>query len=257
MSMRVVVIEDELPARARLIAGLRALDPTIEVVAELAAVAESVDWFKSKPAPDLVFADVQLSDGLSLDIFTQVQPAAPIVFCTAYDEYMIDALALNGIAYLLKPFTTAELGATLDKYRRLEAHFSAAARAEQLAALGRTLGRPHAVRRLLARDGDGFVAVPLTEVAYFGVRDGLTELVHRDGRRLSFDRTLSELEAELVDAGLFRLNRQFLAHVDAVRGFRPYFKGRLLVELDPPAGEDVVVSQPNAARFRAWLEGLT
>lgn len=256
MSMRVVVIEDELPARQRLLAGLAQLDADIEILAELGSVAESVAWFDRHPAPELVFADVQLSDGLSLDIFTQVQVAAPIVFCTAYDEYMLEALALNGIAYLLKPFTTAELGAAVDKYRRLEAHFSAIERAEQLSALSRTLARPHAVRRLLARDGDGFVAVPLGDVAYFGVREGLTELVHRDGRRLSFDRTLSDLEAELGEVGLFRINRQVLASADAVRGFRPYFKGRLLVELDPPAREDVVVSQPNAAKFRAWLEGL-
>jgi two-component system response regulator LytT len=248
---RILIIEDELPARERLIAGLRQLDPSVEIVAELGSVAESVQWFATHDPPELVFADVQLSDGLALDIFAQVQPASPIVFCTAYDEYMVDALAQNGIAYLLKPYSVAELGEALHKYRRLEGHFIHT----RLAALARTLAQPRAARRILAREGDAFVAVPLTEVAYFGVRDGLTQLVHRDGRRLDLDRTLSDLEAELAGAGLFRLNRQFLAQPEAVRGFRNYFKGRLLVELQPPAGEDVIVSQPSAARFRSWLEG--
>ncbi|WP_146660682.1 LytR/AlgR family response regulator transcription factor [Enhygromyxa salina] len=251
---RVVIIEDEPPARARLVASLRELDPQLEIVAELGSVAQAVRWFEDhhhQGAPDLVFADVQLSDGLSLEIFAQVQPAAPIVFCTAYDEYMVEALAQNGIAYLLKPYTTTELGDVLRKYRRLEAHFST-----RLAALARALGQPRAsARRLLARDGDTFVAVPIDEIAYFGVRDGVTELVRRDARRLELDRTLADIEAELVSAGFFRINRQYLAHADAVSGFRSYFKGRLLVELKPAASEDVVVSQPNAARFRSWLEG--
>jgi two-component system response regulator LytT len=253
---RVVILEDELPARERLIAGLRQLEPRVEIVAELGSVAESVQWFAGHDSADLVFADVQLSDGLALDIFAQVQPAAPIVFCTAYDEYMVEALAQNGIAYLLKPYSTAALGEALQKYHRLEAHFMNGAMARtQLAALARSLAQPRATRRILAREGDAFVAVPLTEVAYFGVREGLTELVHRDGRRLELDRTLSDIEAELAGAGLFRLNRQFLAQPEAVRGFRAYFKGRLIVQLQPPASEDVVVSQPNATRFRSWLEG--
>ncbi|PRP91693.1 LytR/AlgR family response regulator transcription factor [Enhygromyxa salina] len=250
----VVIIEDEPPARERLTASLRQLDPQLEIIAELGSVADAVAWFEAHQhhgAPDLVFADVQLSDGLSLEIFARVQPVAPIVFCTAYDEYMVEALAQNGIAYLLKPYTVAELGEVLRKYRRLETHFST-----RLAALARALGQPcKSARRLLARDRDAFVAVPIDEVAYFGVRDGVTELVRRDGRRLELDRTLADIEAELVSVGFFRINRQYLAHADAVVGFRPYFKGRLVVQMQPAAGEDVDVSQPNAARFRSWLEG--
>ena len=247
---RVVVIEDEPPARDRLVAALQKLDPQLEIVATLASVAESLRWFEEHPAPDLVFADVQLADGLSLEIFARAAPSFPIVFCTAYDQYLLDALDQNGIAYLLKPYSPAQLRDALDKYHRLEAHF-----ASKLAALRRALA-PKARRRMLARDGEAFVVVALDEVAYFGVRDGVTELVHRDGRRLALDRTLAEVEAELGDAEFFRLNRQYLAHADAIVGFRAWFKGRLLVELQPAALEEVVVSQPNAARFRGWLAGI-
>lgn len=247
---RVVIIEDERPAQARLEAAL-ADHPQLELVATLASVAEALRWFDSQPAPDLIFADVQLGDGLSTEIFTRIEPRAPIIFCTAYDEYMVDALAQNGIAYLLKPFSAAELGEALAKYRRLEAHF-----ARRLAALAKALAAPSARRRLMARAGERFVAVPVDELAYVEVRDGLVGLVCRDGRQLEIDRSLSDLEAELSAAGFFRVNRQYLVHADAVAGFRSYFKGRLLVELAPAASEEVVVSQPNAARFRAWLSGL-
>lgn len=248
--IRIVVIEDEPPARDRLIAALQKLDPHIEIVASLTSVAESLAWFEQHPPPDLVFADVQLADGLSLEIFACAAPSFPIVFCTAYDEYLLDALGQNGIAYLLKPYSPAQLREALDKYRRFEAHF-----AGKLAALRQALAHSKARRRMLARDGDAFVAVPLDEVAYFGVREGLTELVQRDGRRLALDRTLAEVEAEIDNAEFFRLNRQYLAHADAIVGFRPYFKGRLLVVLQPAAAEDVIVSQQNAARFRGWLTG--
>lgn len=247
---RIVVIEDEPPARDRLVAALQKLDPQLEIVATLASVVESLQWFEDHPAPDLVFADVQLSDGLSLEIFARAAPSFPIVFCTAYDQYLLDALGQNGIAYLLKPYSPAQLREALDKYRRLEAHFTS-----KLAALSRTLSQAKPRRRMLARDGESFVVVALDEVAYFGVRDGLTELVHRDGRRLALDRTLAEVEAELGSAEFFRLNRQYLVHADAVAGFRAWFKGRLLVDLQPAAPEEVVVSQPNAARFRGWLAG--
>jgi CheY-like chemotaxis protein len=133
---RVVVIEDEPPACDRLVAALHKLDPQLEVVATLASVAESLRWFEQHLAPDLVFADVQLSDGLSLEIFAHTAPSFPIVFCTAYDEYLLDALGQNGIAYLLKPYSPAQLREALDKYRRLEAHF-----ASKLAALSRTLAQ--------------------------------------------------------------------------------------------------------------------
>src|SRR5690606_39530826 len=137
-----------------------------------------------------------------------------------------------------RPYPPAQLREALAKCRRFEAHF-----AGKLAALRRALGRSR--RRLLTRDGEAFVVVALDEVAYFEVRDGLTALVHRDGRRLALDRTLADVEAELDGPEVFRLNRQYLAHADAIVGFRPYFKGLLLVQLLPAAPAVWVYSQPH------------
>lgn len=243
--MTILVLEDEAPARAWLAQVLARHRPGAAIVA-LAAVAEALAWLAAHPAPDLIVADIQLADGLSLELFEHASPGCPVIFATAYDEYVIDAMQRDGIAYLVKPLREQDLAAALAKYDRLESHF-----AERVRGLARRLGTP---RRLVARRRDGFVVLSLAEIAYFVVVDKLVEVVTRDGRRFAVDQTLGELERELADE-VFRVNRQYLVHASAVAGFRPFVKGKLLVELAPVAAEEVVVSQENAARFRAWLAG--
>ena len=245
--MRVVILEDEAPARERLEQALRRADPDVRVEAALASVAQAVAWLAANRAPDLVLADIQLADGLSLEVFDRVALACPVVFCTAYDEYLVDAMARGGIDYLLKPIRDDDVARALGKYRRLEAHF--AARLEPLAA---ALGRP-ARRRLVVRKQGGFAAVAIEDVAYFVVDDKLVDVVTRDGRRFGVDQTLGELELELDSGEFFRVNRQYLVRASAITGFRPHVKGRVALELTPPTKDDVVVSQENAGRFRAWI----
>lgn len=243
----IVILEDEPPARASLEAALHRIDATLDVVAELPSVAAAVDWLTAHPSPDLVLADIQLADGLSFEIFERTPLACPVVFCTAYDTYTVAAMATGGIDYLLKPIKDDELARAVSRYRRLEAHFT-----ERVRAVARKLAEP---RRILARRRDGFAALPLEQVAYFAVDDKQADVVTRDGQRYQIDQTLAELEAALDATRFFRVNRQYLVAAAAVAGFRPYIKGKLLVELSPPPSDDVIVSQENAARFRAWLRG--
>jgi DNA-binding LytR/AlgR family response regulator len=181
-------------------------------------------------------------------VFERAAIGCPVVFCTAYDEYIVDAMAAGGIDYLLKPIRDDDLARALGRYRRLEAHF-----ADRVRAVARAIARPP--RRLLARRRDGFVTLAIDQVAYFVVEDKLVDVVTRDGRRYSLDRPLGELEAELDPAEFFRVNRQYLVAAAAVAGFRPHVKGKLFVELAPAPPTEVIVSQDNAARFRAWLRG--
>jgi DNA-binding LytR/AlgR family response regulator len=248
--VRILLLEDEAPARERLEQAVRRAEPTAVIAAALSSVAEALAWLRAHPPPDLVLADLQLADGLSLEVFERGAVSCPVVFCTAFDEYLVEAMALNGIDYLLKPVSDEALAGALAKYRRLEAHF-----AGKLDALALAVRAAPSRRRILARRRDGFVALQLEDVAYFVVTDKLVDVVTRAGARLGVDRTLGELEAELDPAEFFRLNRQYLIRATAVVGFRPLGKGKLVVELTPAAGEEVVVSQENAARFRAWLGG--
>lgn len=252
--IRVALLEDERPAREHLERAVKraeaALDESIEVVARLDSVAAAVDWLRARGDPDLLLADIQLSDGLALDVFERVEVGCPVVFCTAYDEYLTRAMRWNGIDYLLKPIRDQDVTDAIRKYRRLGEHFG-----ERLRALaGAVREAAPERRRFLVRAGGEFAALPLSEVAYFEVEDRLVALVDSAGGRHELERTLSELEVELGASDFFRLNRQFLVHARSVARFRPYFKGRLLVELAPPARTEVVVSQENAARFRAWID---
>lgn len=248
--MRVYILEDEPPAAAQLVAAIRAWDPAAEIPSVAESVRDAVRLLRGGPEPDLIFADIRLTDGLSFRVFDEVKVRCPVVFATAYDEHAIRAMEQNAIDYLLKPIQRARVAQALDKYVRLREHFGG-----RTAGLAEALSRPAPPGRVLARRGPAFVAVPVDRIAWFTTEHKLTLLVDRTGARLMVDEPLAELEARLDPRAFFRLNRQILAHVEAVQGFRSSGKGRLVVTLAPPADDDVLVSQESAAAFRAWIAG--
>jgi DNA-binding LytR/AlgR family response regulator len=253
MPLRVLILEDEAPALERIRSLLREASPDVSIAGTADSVRAAAAWLAQQPAPDLILADIQLSDGLSLDLFRAQSPPCPIIFTTAHDSYLLDAFATHGIAYLLKPVKIADLTAALKKYRDLGRHFTAnfAALADQL--LQKAPAAPR--RRFLAQKGLTFQPVPVEDVAYFFSEHKLTFLVtHQAGRFLVND-SLAALEAELAPSEFFRLGRNFLAHISAVRAFRSIGKGRLSVELQPAPAEEVQVTQERAAEFRAWAGG--
>ncbi len=249
--LRVLLIEDEAPARERLAAMLANGHPACAIAGAVDSLAAAETWLRQNPAPDLIFADIQLGDGLSLDLFRRTPPPCPVVFTTAHDDYLLDAFATHGIAYLLKPIKSVELAAALQKYAELGRHF-----ARGLAALAETLRRPVSAsprQRILAQRGTSFQPVAIAEVAYFFSEHKLTFLVTRTGERCLVNEPLATLSGELDPAHFFRLNRNVLAHIAAVKSFASLGKGRLAVQLLPRPADEVVISQENAADFRAWV----
>lgn len=262
-----LIIEDEAPALRRLTSLLAAAEPPVTVAGTADSVAAAERWLGTQPAPDLIFADIQLGDGLSLDLFRRLPPPAPVIFTTAHDAYLLDAFAAHGIAYLLKPVKPADLAAALAKHAQLSRQYAA-----NFAALALSLSNGLALslsngpaqtsspkppsaaprRRILAQKGTAHVPVALEDVAYFFSADKLTFLVTRAGERALVNEPLASLETELDPAQFFRLNRNFLARAAAVKSFSSVGKGRLAVQLLPPAAEEVQVSQERAAAFRAW-----
>ena len=249
--LRALLIEDEAPARTRLADLLAQAQPPVAVAGTADSVRSAAAWLKAHPAPDLIFADIQLGDGLSLELFRATPPPCPIVFTTAYDDYLLEAFNTHGIAYLLKPVKPADLATALQKYRALGAQFAAslASLAGQLLAPAGVTARRH---RLLAQRGTSFQPIALADVAYFFSENKLTFLVTRAGEKCLVNEPLATLEAELDPREFFRLNRNFLAHASAVKSFSSLGKGRLAVSLTPRPAEEVVVSQENGAAFRAW-----
>ncbi len=253
--LRVFIIEDEAPALRRLTALLGEASPPCTVAGTADSVAAAGRWLRANPAPDLILADIQLGDGLSLDLFRAEPPPCPVVFTTAHDAYLLDAFGSHGIAYLLKPVKPADLAAALQKYATLGRQFAA-----NLAALALSLSEgptaPPAAKprqRIVAQKGTAHVPVALADIAYFFSADKLTFLVTRAGEKALVNAPLGALEAELDPAQFFRINRNHLARAAAVKSFSSIGKGRLAVQLAPPAAEEVQVSQERAAAFREWM----
>ena len=237
--MKIAILEDERPALEQLVAAVRQWDPDAEIVATLDSVRGAVRWFLANPEPDVVLADIRLTDGRSLDAFERAQLKCPVVFVTAYDQYAQEALQVGGIDYVFKPVDPARLARALDKVLRLEAHFAGAPKRS---------GR----ERLLVRSGGETLTIPVSDIAWFSTEHRLVYAVRWDGRRHVVDQTLTTLEEELDSSRFFRINRSYLASIDAVRSFRSGGKGRVRVVLEPQA--EAVVSAELAPAFRSWLD---
>jgi two-component system LytT family response regulator len=261
--MNVLILEDEYPAAERLQRLLSQAAPEAQVLAVLDTVAGALAWLAANPAPDLILSDIQLADGLSLEIWEQAVVASPVIFTTAFDAYAIRAFRANSVDYLLKPVKLAELTAALHKlqlWRGPAANTTQAPEVEVAKRLERLLdalphpGRPHKTR-FLVRQGEQLLPLPAGSAAWFQSRHEQTTLVTADNRRFVVEYTLEQLESLLDPAHFFRLNRQLIAQLPAVRRLHPHFNGKLAVELHPAPAEEVLVSREKAGALKAWLEG--
>jgi len=247
--VRIAIVEDEPLAREMLAGCIRQCEPGAEIVVMLEGVADTVEWLEENVQPDLLFVDIQLGDGTSFDIFRKARLDCPVVFTTAFDDHVLEAFQSNGIDYLLKPIRREKVAAALEKYERLKGHFLS-----DPAALARALAKRTGPReRFLVRKGSEFISVRTAAAAYFFSEHKLVFLVTRDGKRHMLDKALADVETELEPARFFRVNRNFLVSIDAVARCSPLGKGRLLVQLQPPTGAEVTVSQERAAEFKLWL----
>lgn len=248
--MKVFIAEDEPPARERLIETLAGVAPRAEVVGHADTVKATASWLATMPAPDVLMLDIQLADGLSLELFEHQALSVPVIFTTAYDRFAIDAFRALAVDYLLKPIAAAPLAAALAKLTRLRQHFGT-----DVASWLRGLEpeRPRWRQRLLGRLGSQFHSIAVADVACFVSVDKLTFAVLTDGRRYQVETALAELQEQLDPAQFFRANRQVLIAVQAVQRFAAVGKGRLRVESAPPLVGQLIVSQDRAAAFRAWL----
>jgi DNA-binding LytR/AlgR family response regulator len=245
--MDVIIIEDELPARAKLIAMLQSLDSTIQVIGQLGSVRESIEWLNQNPEPALAFVDIQLSDDHSFEIFRKHPVKFPVIFTTAYDKYLLESFEFNSIDYLLKPITEEKLKRSLEKVQNFKQHF-VQGNVQKL--INQTL--PSHKSRIVARKGTEFVALNLSEAAYFFTEHKIVFVRDFSGRQMIVDKNLSELETELNKEDFFRINRKFLVHQKAIDRFKPD-NGKIRVFLKPEINEEVHVSKETAPEFKIWI----
>ncbi len=253
--MKVLIIEDENAAARRLEKLLTELDPSILVLQKIDTVEMAVTWLQSNPLPDLIFLDIHLADGSSFDIFEHVSVTCPVIFTTAYDEYALQAFKVNAVDYLLKPIKSTELAAALTKYKQVYDQPKSADYTALLDNLRQQGGSNH-LRRMLIRFGNSIKLVDMSDAAYFYTKDKITFLVVRStGKRFPVDYPLDKLAVMLDPRTFFRINRQFIVNVAAIREMHPYSKSRVKVDLDPSTDLETIVSTERSAEFKKWLVG--
>jgi DNA-binding LytR/AlgR family response regulator len=251
--MKVLIVEDEPPAAKRLRQLLLEKRPAALVVGMQDGVENTVRWLRSNPTPDLLFFDIQLADGLSFDIFQQQPISAPVIFTTAYDQYTLQAFKLNSVDYLLKPIDPEELEQALQKFDRWFGPRPALT-PETLQNLLQTFAQPSYKERFMIKIGQQLTYILAQDVAYFYSEDGLAFAQMNDKKRHAIDYTLDQLEDRLDPRYFFRLNRKVIAHIQSIRKAEPYFNSRFILELQPPASFELIISRDRASAFKAWLD---
>lgn len=252
--MNVLIFEDEKLASERLIELLKELRPSMEVVGSVKSVEAAVLWLQNNDQPDLIISDIQLLDGTSFEIFSQVEVTCPVIFTTAYDQYAIKAFEVNSVDYLLKPIGQDKLEAALVKFEaKATSDTNNGFDIEQIRSL---LGSstPEYKSRFLVKVGQRIRAIPIEKVAYFFSRDKLTYIVTFDNQKYPIDQTLEELEGLINPKDFFRVNRKFVVHFNSVADIHPYFKGRVKLGLSPHIEEEIVVSSEKTPVFKRWLD---
>lgn len=252
--MKVLIIEDEYKTALDLKSTLLEIDPTIEIVQILDSVDSSVEFFQQEPMPELVFMDIQLSDGLSLEIFSEVEVMCPVIFCTAFDEYAIEAFKVNGVDYILKPFDKATIQRSLDKVQKLQNFFQN--REVGLGSIAEVIKRlKHEYKSsFLVSFKDKLLPISIADVDYFYIEHEVTFLHTFAGQRYMLNTTLDELEKQLDPRQFYRANRQYLIHYNAIKEVEHFFARKLLLKLAVPPKDQVLVSKAKASDFLRWME---
>lgn len=251
-----IIIEDEPLAAKKLQKSLAELTEQVEVMAVLPSVKKSVHYLRTKEAPDLIFMDIHLEDGLSFSIFEQLSVDLPIIFTTAYDEYSIKAFKVNSIDYLLKPIRSTELAQSIQKFKQLRHTAMQPKQIEALLAHYALEPKTTYKRRFAVHVGQQLLMIETEQVAYFFAEGKYCYLITQDGHKYHIDYTLERLSACLEPHQFFRINRQFIISSHAIAHMERYSSNKLRIFLrpDPDPESSVFVSKERYQDFKQWLD---
>ncbi|MEM9858014.1 MAG: LytTR family DNA-binding domain-containing protein [Bacteroidota bacterium] len=257
--MKVLIIEDEIPAAEKLERYLKRYDDTIEVVDKLNSVNSSISWLqKSQDTIDLIFMDIQLLDGKSFEIFDQVQIQKPIIFITAFDEYAIDAFKVNSIDYLLKPITFDDLTGALEKLQQMKANLGASHKEPQfdINTMLSQLQQKSYKNRFMVKLGEHIKSIITDKIEFFYAEGRNVYLVTHENRKFIIDFKLEDLEEMLDPKNFFRANRTFIMNIDGITDVVVYSNSRLKIIPRLEYDKEIIVSRDKVAPFKEWMAGL-
>lgn len=254
--MNIAIIEDEIQTAWHIRNCIETLRPNFKVVTTLDSVEGAVEWLTKNPSPDLIISDIQLGDGLSFDIFKKTDLRSPIIFCTAFNEYAIQAFESNGIDYILKPINERVFERSILKVESIINHLSPRYDMEGIEAMIRLLSQrePKYKNSFLVSYRTQLIPVDVQDIALFKYQEGFTELVTTDSHRYTLSKSLDALEAQLDPNQFYRANRQFIIAYKSVKQIEHYDDRKLLLKLQPATTEQVVISKAKASAFLDWME---
>jgi two-component system LytT family response regulator len=251
--MNLLIIEDEPASAQRLKKMAEEIDPDLRVLDILDSISASVEYFRNHTTPDLVLLDIHLADGLSFEIFREVEVNCPVIFTTAYDQYAIQAFKVNSIDYLMKPVKKAELAEAFRKLKKLapvKPDYNLALLAEVIAKQ-----KKEYLKRLVIRIGQQIKILDIKDLAYFYIEEKIVFTVNFKSDRYPVDLSLDQLEEQLDPERFFRINRGFIVSLESIEAMYTYSKARIKIKLKPPCDLETITSTERSAGFREWLKG--
>ena len=253
--MKAVVVEDEIVAAESLQRLIAKANSSIEVVAVLQSIEESVEWFAANPSPDLVFMDIHLSDGSSFSIFEKVKIDALVIFTTAYDQYALKAFEVNSIDYLLKPINIKDLERAIEKFTRMGApKTSNEEMIANMLAMFKTEKTAYKTNFLIPHK-DKFIPLPVSDIAYIFSENKIAKMTTHDNRNFYEHHSLEEIQRQLDPSKFFRANRQFIIAHSAVKDISTWFDSKIAVNLKIDVPEKIIVSRARVSEFKEWYSG--
>ena len=250
--MKVLIIEDEKPAAAKLSRLLYKIDASIVIVDTLESVEKSINWLNDNPAPDLILMDIRLEDGICFEIFETIEVKTPVIFTTAYDEYAIKAFRINSVDYLLKPVDENSLNNTLDKFRSF--HFNKNRDVENIRPLLEEFSKQYK-SRFLVKTGEHYKSISINDICYFYIIEKNTFLKTVEGKTFSLDFSLEQIQNLINPGKFFRINRKYIVNADLISDIVSYSSSRLLLKLvNQEKNEELTVSREKVSAFKKWMD---
>lgn len=255
--MKIAIIEDEPKIAESLKLILMEIDPSISVMKILSSVKSSVEWLRvNQSSCDLLFMDINLTDGLSFEIFNQIESNTPIVFLTAYDQYALDAFKVNGVDYILKPFDKTKIKQSLKKFKSLTQTGSNPLNAESLQHLLEVVASKTITNKrksYLVYHQDKLIPLAVDDISWFYKSNQVTYACTISNKKYVIDDALDKIQNEVSSVNFYRANRQFIVSKNAIENIAIYFNGRLIVNILPKPDEKIIVSKAKATDFKNWL----
>ncbi len=251
--MKILIIENEGPAANKLQHLLKKIDENIEIVGVTETVEGSVNWLQTMPTPDLILMDIQLDDGISFEIFDTIKVDTPVIFATAYNEYVLQAFKVNSVDYLLKPIEEMALRDALNKFKKVHYKFNE----DIIRNLFNDLNKQYK-NRFLIKIGTHYRSIAINEVSCFYILERAVFLRTFEGREYSMDHSLDQIQKMIDPDKFFRINRHFIIYIDVITDIVSYSTSRLQLKLDQknnPVNKDLlVVSREKVREFKKWID---